>query len=137
VNFNFHRDLENYYCKQLLLFCPFRCTEEFLKNGHNTWHDAFNQQQERIMSIRNEFVYKLNLKANTMMNGVHCTLHIPLPEATEELNKLPKCPISTNIEGIEPYDLSIIKIEQKHGIFFFENLPNCPDKIISNSEFKQ
>jgi hypothetical protein len=30
----------------------------------------------------------------------------------DELNKLPKCSISTNIEGSEPYDLSIKKMNK-------------------------
>ena len=54
----------------------------------------------------------------------------------KKLNKLSKCPISTNIEGIEPYDLFIEKKEQmkarKSGN---EIVSNCHDKIISDSEF--
>jgi CRISPR/Cas system-associated endonuclease/helicase Cas3 len=39
------------------------------------------------------------------------SIDVPLPEAMNKLNKLCKCPISTSIEGIEPYNLSIEKKE--------------------------
>jgi hypothetical protein len=151
VNFNLHRDPENHYREQLLLFCPFRGLEESLKSGHASWHTAFDQQQEHIMPVRNQFVYKFQKGTeysdewNTLQGHVDefskmhlkdSSIDIPLPEAMNKLNKVSKCPISTNIEGIEPYDLSIEKKEQmkarKSGN---EIVPNCPDDIISDNEF--
>jgi DNA replication protein DnaC len=64
------------------------------------------------------------------------SIDIPLLVAMKDLNNRSKCFISTNIEGIEPYDLSTKKIEQrdrkKNGN---KNAYNCPDGIVSNNEF--
>ena len=64
------------------------------------------------------------------------SIDIPLLVGMRDLNNRSKCFISTNIEGTEPYDLSIKKKEQryrkKNGN---KNAFNCPDWIVSNNEF--
>jgi hypothetical protein len=64
------------------------------------------------------------------------SIDIPLPVAMNDLNNRPQCFISTNIEGIEPYDLSIEKKEQRYRKKYGnETAHNCPDEIVSNNEF--
>jgi Cdc6-like AAA superfamily ATPase len=64
------------------------------------------------------------------------SIDIPLPVAMNDLNNRPQCFISTNIEGIEPYDLSIEKKEQRYRKKYGNKIAhNCPDEIVSNNEF--
>jgi hypothetical protein len=62
--------------------------------------------------------------------------NVPLLVAMNKLNNRLECFISTNIECIEPYDLSTYKKElryrKKNGN---GNAHNCPDEIVSNNEF--
>jgi chromosomal replication initiation ATPase DnaA len=64
------------------------------------------------------------------------SIDIPLPVAMNDLNNRSQCFISTNIEGIKPYDLSIEKEEQRYRKKYGNEIAhNCPDKIVSNNEF--
>jgi DNA replication protein DnaC len=151
VNFNLYRDPENHYREQLLLFCPFHGFEESLKNGHDTWHDAFNEQQEYMTPICNQYVHKFKTGSQykdewstlqchvdefSKMHMNDASIDIPLPVAMNDLNNRPQCFISTNTEGIEPYDLSIEKKEQRYRKKYGNKTAhNCPDEIVSNNEF--
>jgi hypothetical protein len=93
---------------------------------HASWRIAFDQQQEHIMHVYNQFVYRFQKESqysdewNTLQghvdefNKMHMKdpcIDNPLLEAMNELNKQSKRLILTNIEGIEPYDLFIEKKE--------------------------
>jgi hypothetical protein len=41
VNYNKHKDIENWSREQLLLYSPLKNSENSLLGTHVTWHDAY------------------------------------------------------------------------------------------------
>ncbi len=48
MHYNEHRNLENYYKKQLLLFIPFFDNEHIINGDHFTWNVAYNMHEIQI-----------------------------------------------------------------------------------------
>jgi hypothetical protein len=60
-----HKDLENYYQKQLLLFHSFINFEDSQLDGHPTWHFAYMTHEKFIIQTISNFIYLFrNLNKN-------------------------------------------------------------------------
>jgi len=58
VNYNKHRDLENNYREQLLLFHPFTTSKESQLGKHKSWHDAYLACENSINHVCSKFILK-------------------------------------------------------------------------------
>jgi hypothetical protein len=52
VNYNKHKDIENWSREQLLLYSPFKISENSLLGTHFTSHDAYCEVKENIFQIQ-------------------------------------------------------------------------------------
>ena len=90
---------------------------------------GINEQHKYMTPICNQYVnkFKTGSQYKDEWNMLQChvdefskmhmndsSIDIPLLVAMNDLNNRPQCFISTNIESIEPYDLSIEKKEQRY-----------------------
>ncbi len=75
VNYNKHRDLENYYQEQLLLFHPFITLEESQFGNHESWHDAYNTYESLINDVCLKFIYKFLKIVHGLENWENLELH--------------------------------------------------------------
>jgi hypothetical protein len=55
VHYNEHRDPENYYIKQLLLFIPLFDNEHTLKGDHSTLNAACNMHEIHINLLKKNY----------------------------------------------------------------------------------
>jgi hypothetical protein len=60
VHYNEHRDLENYYKEQLILFIPFFDNEHTFKGDHSTWNAAYNMHEIQINLLIITFIYNFD-----------------------------------------------------------------------------
>ncbi len=68
VNYNKHKDIENWSREQLLLYSLFKKSESSLLGTHVTWHDAYCQVKENISTIRSKFNYNMQNKYTNERN---------------------------------------------------------------------
>jgi hypothetical protein len=60
VHYNEHRDPENYYREQLLLFILFFDNEHTFKGDHSTWTVAYNMHEIQIILLIKTFIYNFD-----------------------------------------------------------------------------
>ncbi len=65
VNYNKHKDIENWSRKQLLLYSPFKSFEHSLVGTHVSWHDAYYEIKENISIIRSKFNCNMQINKHT------------------------------------------------------------------------
>lgn len=58
VKYNKHRDLDNYYREQLMLYAPYRVDENCFKEQYLTWNNAYMELQDVIKQNEQKFTYK-------------------------------------------------------------------------------
>jgi hypothetical protein len=59
VNYNKHKDIENWSKEQVLLYSPFRNSKNLQFGTNVTWHDAYCQQHDDISKIKSSFDYQM------------------------------------------------------------------------------
>jgi hypothetical protein len=112
VNYNKQKIIENWSREQLLLYSPFKNSENSLLGTHVTWDDAYCGIYIYIFRIRSEFNYNIQTKHTNEKYDV-TNLHLNFSHLQNIWNDdidddigdtCPLIPI-TNTLNIEKYDL--------------------------------
>jgi hypothetical protein len=69
VSFNQHKNLENHYRKLLLLYKPFQILEFNLRRTHDSWENAYIEQNNNIKKSKNNLCITLTHQTIMMLNG--------------------------------------------------------------------
>ena len=112
INFNKHKDPENWAREQLLLFSPFRHSKSSQLGSFCTWQDAYLEKIDEISKMNSCFLYKM---PNNKMTEEDDWTNLdekssnPLNLSNEDIynypnSKFPPIPI-TNTLNVEKYDL--------------------------------
>ena len=82
-------DYENYCQEKLMLYMPFRNTEQALLLGHQTWSATFHANQNQIANIEKIFIAQVGTKSRDIKQAVvkNSNENSPTIDLDNEFNK--------------------------------------------------